>query len=269
MTKATNIYLDLTRQFNAGRLRAVLAGGQAMVLHRLAMMSKDGDWILREENETFQHVLAILERYGAHYRFCAPLDTRWMSGGWSSHLEFAWRGLRIRADFFTRPPRLTSDDLARLWAEQADQDIPHASAQDLAEMKKTLREKDYPAIGELARLIPNAEGQILYSRSARDLLELAGKHPARFRMLSAQRPALRSAKDGLSALEAALDAERREFIHADEQRLARYSAAAEAWAALWPEVEREVAGKSLPEAHAIMVRRAADCLPARVPEDKP
>jgi len=47
---ATNIYLDLTRQFNHGRLRAVLAGGQAMVLHRLAIMSKDGDWILREDD---------------------------------------------------------------------------------------------------------------------------------------------------------------------------------------------------------------------------
>jgi len=42
-----NIYVELTRQFNHGRLRAILAGGQAVVLHRLAIMSKDGDWILR------------------------------------------------------------------------------------------------------------------------------------------------------------------------------------------------------------------------------
>jgi hypothetical protein len=31
-----NVYGDLTRRFNAGRTRAVLAGGQAVVLHRLA-----------------------------------------------------------------------------------------------------------------------------------------------------------------------------------------------------------------------------------------
>jgi len=34
-----------------GRLRAILASGQAVVLYRLAIMSKDGDWILREETE--------------------------------------------------------------------------------------------------------------------------------------------------------------------------------------------------------------------------
>jgi hypothetical protein len=38
-----NIYLELTRKFNTGRGRAILAGGQAVVLHRLAIMSKDGD----------------------------------------------------------------------------------------------------------------------------------------------------------------------------------------------------------------------------------
>ena len=170
----TNIYLDLTRQFNRGRLRAVLAGGQAMVMHRLAIMSKDGDWILREEEETFQHILAVLEGYGARYRFCAPLEMRWMQGGWSSHFEFSWHGLRVRTDFFTRPPRLNSADLARLWTAQSGQDIPYAGAQDLAEMKKTNREKDYPCIGELARLIPDLEGQILQSRSARDLIRLGG-----------------------------------------------------------------------------------------------
>ena len=37
-----NIYLRFTQQFNHGRLRAILSGGQAVVLHRLAMMSKDG-----------------------------------------------------------------------------------------------------------------------------------------------------------------------------------------------------------------------------------
>jgi hypothetical protein len=35
-----NIYLELTRKFNRSRTRAILAGGQAVVLHRLAIMSK-------------------------------------------------------------------------------------------------------------------------------------------------------------------------------------------------------------------------------------
>jgi hypothetical protein len=42
MAARMNIYLELTRRFNDGRVRAILAGGQAVVLHRLAIMSKDG-----------------------------------------------------------------------------------------------------------------------------------------------------------------------------------------------------------------------------------
>jgi hypothetical protein len=68
-----SIYLDLTRQFNAGAVRAILSSGQAVVLHRLAIMSKDGDWILREHAEDLRHVLAVLEQRRARYRFGAPL----------------------------------------------------------------------------------------------------------------------------------------------------------------------------------------------------
>lgn len=104
----TNIYLQLTDEFNAGRLRAIICSGQAAVLHRVAIMSKDGDWILQEDAECCRHILETLERHGAHYRFGAPLDVRWLSQGWSSHLEFTSGPLRIRTDFFTRPPRISN-----------------------------------------------------------------------------------------------------------------------------------------------------------------
>ncbi len=42
-----NVYFELTRAFNAEGRIAVLASGQAVVWYRLAMRSKDGDWILR------------------------------------------------------------------------------------------------------------------------------------------------------------------------------------------------------------------------------
>ena len=110
-----NIYPELTQKFNSGRLRAMLGGGQAVVLHRLAMMSKDADWILREDQETMNHVQLVLEGYGARYRFGAPLDIRWLAGGWSAHLEFTWKRLRVRTDFVTRPPRLGPERLQRMW----------------------------------------------------------------------------------------------------------------------------------------------------------
>ncbi|HEY2739722.1 MAG TPA: hypothetical protein VGK45_15035, partial [Thermoanaerobaculia bacterium] len=63
-----NPYLELTEEFNQGRLRALLSSGQAVVVHRLAIMSKDGDWILREDAEAIGHVLAVLAAHGAWYR---------------------------------------------------------------------------------------------------------------------------------------------------------------------------------------------------------
>ena len=63
-----SVYLALTREFNEGALRAILSSGQAVVLHRLAVMSKDGHWILRESEDALAHVLGVLERHGARYR---------------------------------------------------------------------------------------------------------------------------------------------------------------------------------------------------------
>jgi len=71
-----NVYVELTREFNASGLRAVLSSGPAVVLHRLAVMSKDGDWILRENEGAVSQVLAVLARREARYRFGAPLDPR-------------------------------------------------------------------------------------------------------------------------------------------------------------------------------------------------
>jgi hypothetical protein len=99
---SSNIYVDLPREFNAGRLRAVISSGQAVVLHRIAIMSKDGDWILREDTEAVNHVLHVLSRHNATCRFGAPLDVRWLAGGWSSHFEFRSGELRIRTDFASR-----------------------------------------------------------------------------------------------------------------------------------------------------------------------
>ncbi|PYJ70244.1 MAG: hypothetical protein DME76_06240, partial [Verrucomicrobia bacterium] len=75
--------------------------------------------------------------------------------------------------------------------------------------------------------------QLLYSRSARDLLALTQAHPELASELSDQRPLLRETVAGQARLEEALDAERRTLIHANEQRLARYREASKAWATAW------------------------------------
>ena len=265
-----SVYLDLTREFNRGRLRAVLSSGQAVVLHRLAMASKDGDWILREDEEALAHVREVLGAHGARYRFGAPLDLRWLAGGWSAHLEFRRDRLRVRTDFVTRPPRLDEAALQDIW-EEAKGDVPFLSLLDLVRVKMTDREKDWPMVGELARRLQAPRDRLLHSRSARDLLDLARDFPALIAEVLPLRPALARLEQGRDALEAALDAERRARMRENEERLARYETAAARWALAWPQTEHALAGRPLAEAHAVMVQRALAVLPfasagdARVP----
>lgn len=256
----SNIYLELTGQFNEGRLRAIISSGQAVVLHRLAIMSKDGDWILREDAETMQHVLRVLGAHGARYRFGAPLDLRWMAGGWSAHFEFRQEQLRVRTDFVTRPARIEAKSLDRLWSE-VDSERPVVDPASLVEIKKTNREKDYAVIGELARLLNDPRQQLLTSRSARDLIGLAQTHPALAAALSAERPILRAVAAGRTRLEESLDAERRQLMRANEVRLTKYREAAQRWAQAWPAVNEESGGLHLESAHQLIVRRALEVLP--------
>jgi len=69
---AVNIYVDLTNEFNTGELRAILSSGQAVVLHELAVMSKAGDWILREAHTVIaalaEGVLPLTPKEVAHDR---------------------------------------------------------------------------------------------------------------------------------------------------------------------------------------------------------
>ncbi len=261
-----SVYLELTECFNERRLRAVISSGQAVVLHRLAVMSKDGDWILREDQETMTHVLTVLARFQAHYRFGAPLDVRWMAGGWSAHLEFRRDDLRVRTDFVTRPPRLAPVELQHLLLEQENRRIPFVNPRHLADLKKTNREKDYAVIGELARLMTDPRDQLMYSRSARDLTVLAGQHPDLVSRLTKERPLLAKISLGREVIEQALDAERRVLMRKNEERLALYLDAAQGWSQRWPEVSREIEGRPLLEAHQVLVRRADGCLPFALPE---
>lgn len=259
------IFLELTRDFNAARLRTVICSGQAAVLHRLAIASKDGDWIAREDSEALEHIRDVLGRRGARYRFGAPLDVRWMSGGWSAHLEFQHDGLRVRTDFFTRPPRVAPDELARMWAEQEGRDPPFTDARILAEMKKTDRLRDYPFIGELARLMCDPRDRLLYSRSADDLLELGKRHPEAVRTVLRERPLLSKLGAERRALAEAIQLEMLDLMEEYVRRLVAYREASSDWAERWPAFARELAGVPLHEAHAQLVARAAGVLPERIP----
>jgi hypothetical protein len=260
-----NIYVDLTNQFNDGRLRAILSSGQAVVLHRLAIMSKDGDWIVREDEDALAFILRVLDHYGACYRFGAPLDKRWLAGGWSSHFEFMKENMRIRTDFVSRPPRIHTARLARIWVEQENQKPPFVNCVDLAELKKTNREKDYAIIGELSRKMEMLKDKIRYSRSAREIIGFYQDAPTLVSGIMHEREIEESDLAKIETLETALDAERRRLMHTNEHRLERYSLAAEKWAAIWKDVEKETYGLSLVQAHRVIGKMAEDILPFSLP----
>lgn len=256
-----NPYLGLTQELNHGRLRVLLSSGQAVVVHRLAVMSKDGDWIVREDAEAVDHVLEVLSHQGARYRFGAPFDLRWLAGGWSSHFESRRDALRLRTDFVSRPPRISPEQLARMWAvaEATGDDV--VGVEPLAALKLTNREKDYAVVGELARLMADPRSQLLYSRSSRDLIRLAAEHPEALTEAIQERPLLGRISEGRDSLEEALDRERRMLMRINEERLARYQTAAESWAKLWPTLQREMEGLSLLDAHRLVTSRAEGVLP--------
>jgi hypothetical protein len=256
-----NIYVELTKEFNRGRLRTIICSGQAVVLHRLAVMSKDGDWIIHEDEESVNYILNVLAGYGARYRFGAPLDIRWLKGGWSSHFEFRYNDLRVRTDFFSRPPRISSERLKKLWKEQETSALPFVNVLDLAELKKTNREKDYAVIGELARLMSNPRHQLLYTRSARDILKLAEEFPESIAELAKQRPLLSYTKEGREKLEELLDKEKRTLIRQNENRLALYLKAAEEWTAKWPSTKKKLSDLPIFDAHKMLIKQAKGILP--------
>ena len=256
-----NIYVDLTKRFNIGRLRAILSSGQAVVLHRLAIMSKDGDWIVRSDDEALDHILRTLDEYGARYRFGAPFDKSWFEGGWSSHFEFMLDGLRVRTDFVSKPPRIQAARLAEIWIEEEKREFPFIDLVDLAELKKTNREKDYAVIGELSRKMKSFPEKVRYSRSARELLDFLKNGPDIVISVLEQRGITRDALKDVESLETALDAERRKLMHANENRLLKYVNAAKVWSEIWKDVEKETEGLSLTNAHKIIVQRAEGVLP--------
>ncbi len=260
-----NIYFELTADFNAAGRIAVLASGQAVVWYRLAMMSKDGDWIVQETGEACRRIREVLTARGARYRAGAPLDPRWLAGGWSSHLELRdARGRQVRCDFFSRPPRVEPDVRAALFAEPGPEDedsLPVVDLEPLILMKQTQRAKDYPVIGELARLLP-PEREVELTTDPDRILDPAAEHGR-----VSSRPAVRAALEGRGrlAVVVALAEEIDRFQQQDRAWVERYGRASAAYRQALRRLDRH--DLRLPEGHETLVELAERLLPATVPEE--
>ncbi len=258
-----NIYFELTEALNRQRRIAVLGSGQAVVHYQLAIMSKDGDWILREDEDACRTVLSVLAAKGARYRIGAPLDPGWLAGGWSSHLEYRDElGRRVRCDFFSRPPRIPAKTVANYFTDPS----PPLSrlvvgVEELILMKQTQRAKDYPIIGELARHLP-PEREIELTTDPDRVIELAPLHGG-----GSQRPAVIAALDESEgsvrrSVVRAIAEEIDELQQRDRRRLKGYEEAAADYLECFKKLSREEL--LLPESHSRLVSLAESRLPKRL-----
>lgn len=256
------MYFDLTRELNRFGPVAALSSGQAVVYYRLAIMSKDGDWILRDAPDACERVLAVLSQHAAHYRPAPPLDVRWLRGGWSSHFEFVDQASRrIRCDFVSRPPRLQADVLDATFHRIAADGLLVVDRDALIRLKQTGRAKDYAVIGELARQLP-VEQEIEWTTDVDRIVELASTVGA-----GSNRPSVGAARGGAHRADivAALAQEIDQMQQADRRRLAAYQRAAEPYLAEFRRLE--LATLSLDRAHAEACRIAEALLPEHPMEE--
>ena len=255
---ARNIYFELTEAFNATAPTVALASGQAVVYYRVAIMSKDGDWIICETREACAMVLEELEARGARYRPAAPLDVRWLSGGWSSHFEFFdERRRRVRCDFVSRPPRMSQAAIAALFVSTERPPALHVvDRATLIALKQTQRAKDYPVIGELATQL-SPEGEIEVTTDPDRIVALAPTVGH-----GSSRPAVRAARTSRRAVVVALAEEIDAMQQVDRRRVAAYEAAAQ------PFLEacraQDLSALGLREAHERMLEIADRLLPVTV-----
>jgi hypothetical protein len=170
----------------------------------------------------------------------------------------------VRCDFFSRPPRISEEALARLFAKRGsgrEDDFPVVDLESLILMKQTQRAKDYPVIGELARLLPPAREVELTTDPDR-VLELAAE-----RGRGSRRPAVRAAREGRGrlAVVVALAEEIDRLQRQDRARVERYEQASEPYRQALGRLGRD--DLALPEGHARLVEVADRWLPAELPEE--
>jgi hypothetical protein len=203
----------------------------------------------------------VLCRHGACYRGGAPLDARWLAGGWSSHFEFAdARGARISCDFVSRPPRIAAAAVAALFQRQWGPELPVVDLPSLIATKQTQQAKDYPIVGALARQLSPTE-ELRHTTDPDRVLELAAAHGA-----GNDRPAVVAARlgQGRDAVVVALAREIDQRQQQDRARIQRYERASADY--LREFLHAGLGNLPLAEAHPHIVALADRLLPRYVPE---
>lgn len=247
-------YERLVERLRSDGVVCAITSGMACVHYGIVQATNDCDLVCLPDHadrclDTVSRTL--LEGTAAAYRgaVSAPLDARWLRGGWTSH--FCWTGQTTPAylDIFGRPPRV-----GMMWA--AESRGLYAGLNTVAEMKHTQRPRDWPVASALGlRLLEEGDPRGWLHIFDLDVLQaVASRSPCPLEM-AARRPVLQLLLDGDPRLKQALRVEQEFWLELDRQRLALYQRAVRPYASAVRRAGlRSVA--ALAEHHAVRVECA-------------
>ena len=217
-------YQSLVTKARGCGVKCAITSGMACVEFGVAETTKDCDLLCSPA--TARKLLDLLSdtpldgqfpAYRGH--LTAPLDERWLRGGWTSH--FVWKAGDAEAylDVFGVAPRSSGP-----W--QRELEGCYASRHTVAEMKRTNRDRDWPyatALGAQMIEAGDARGWLhIFDMDLLLALTRATRPPASF---SRRRPVLGLAVKGDPRLRSALHAEVQFWHELDRVRMGIYQRA--------------------------------------------
>lgn len=218
-------YRKLSDDFHKNGISSLTTGGIACVLYELVQSTKVCDIIIPiGKIDAAINILAATDLLGhkCHLtlKYGAPLDHKWLRGGWSSHTFFGTAPQPVaRVDIFGRPPRVSK--------LTSDENPLYLSRSGVAQMKKTRREKDWAFVNLLgAQMLEHGDIAGVLHISDPSLLResvRSSELPPEFIL---ERPTLTLAVSDSPELTRYVKAEKEFWIRLDDLRLSAYE---EAW----------------------------------------
>lgn len=193
------------------RVRSLLMGGQACILHGAAEFSRDVDFAVAPTAANLDRLRAALSDLSAERLYFPPLAREPLLRGHACHFRCRARGVSgLRIDVMS--VMRNADRFDRLWARRVRMALPGAgeigvmSVPDLARIKKTQRDKDWPMVRRLVeadilrrRGVPPPSRVRFWFEECRTpelLLDLARLYPKRALEVARRRPAVAAARRG-------------------------------------------------------------------------
>jgi hypothetical protein len=237
-------YKNVMQEMQSQGINSLTTGGIACVIYDLAESTKDCDIIIPEDRASdIVDTLAKTELDGHRFhltlKYGAPLNSRWLQGGWSSHtfngpIKGTEEKPLARLDFFGRAPRVP--------ITIPDEKYPlYLSRDGVARMKKTRRDKDWAYTNLLGhQMLKRGETSgILHVTDIKTIIETCKKEQISDALIY-ERPILQLALDGNPELERYIIAEKGFWVRLDDLRLSTYE---KAWAPYGRAIQEQ--GKAL------------------------